>query len=94
PSEMEKWFEFWKEERMNWYKSIFTHPENLGFYEHEKLAHYAKKAFDINYEASPIGKEMEGIHWRGDWDLAGHSKFSGVDQRKLYPQYRRDFWRC
>ncbi|HAU07659.1 MAG: glycine--tRNA ligase [Candidatus Yanofskybacteria bacterium RIFOXYD1_FULL_44_17] len=79
PSEMEKWFEFWKQERMNWYKSIFTHPENLGFYQHEKLAHYARKAFDINYEASPIGKEMEGIHWRGDWDLSRHSEYSGED---------------
>lgn len=78
-SEMGKWFDFWKNERMNWYKSIFTHPENLGFYEHEKLAHYAKKAFDIEYLASPVGKEMEGIHWRGDWDLSNHAKFSGED---------------
>ena len=91
PSEMEKWFEFWKEERMNWYKSIFTHPENLGFYEHEKLAHYAKKAFDINYEASPIGKEMEGIDWRGDWDLAGHSKFSGVDLNYTDPETKENY---
>jgi len=80
PSEMEKWFEYWKEERMDWYKSIFTHPQNLGFYQHEKLAHYAKKAFDIEYLASPFGnKEMEGIHWRGDWDLSRHSQFSGQD---------------
>ncbi len=79
PSEMEKWFEYWKNERMAWYKSIFTNPENLGFFEHEKLAHYAKKAFDINYEASPIGKEIEGIHWRGDWDLSRHAEYSGQD---------------
>lgn len=79
PSEMEKWFAYWKEERMNWFKSIFTHPENLGFYKHEKLAHYAKKAFDIEYLASPVGKEMEGIHWRGDWDLSRHAEFSGQD---------------
>ena len=79
PNEMEKWFEFWKEERMKWYKSIFTNPKNLAFYKHEKLAHYAKKAFDIEYTASPVGKEIEGIHWRGDWDLAGHSKYSGQD---------------
>ena len=81
PEEMEKWFEYWKGERMAWYKSIFTHPENLGFYQHEKLAHYAKKAFDIEYIASPIGngKEMEGIHWRGDWDLSRHSEYSGQD---------------
>ena len=79
PSEMEKWFGYWKEERMNWYKSIFTNPGNLGFYEHEKLAHYAKKAFDIEYTASPVGKEMEGIHWRGDWDLSRHAEYSGQD---------------
>ncbi|MEK7664963.1 MAG: glycine--tRNA ligase [Patescibacteria group bacterium] len=79
PDEMEKWFEYWKKERMNWYKSIFTHPENLGFYKHEKLAHYAKKAFDIEYTASSVGKEMEGIHWRGDWDLSRHSEYSGQD---------------
>ena len=91
PSEMEKWFEFWKEERMNWYKSIFTHSENLGFYKHEKLAHYAKKAFDINYEASPVGKEMEGIHWRGDWDLTGHSKFSGVDLNYTDPETKENY---
>ncbi len=79
PDEMDKWFEYWKQERMNWFKSIFTHPENLGFYKHEKLAHYAKKAFDVEYIASPVGKEMEGIHWRGDWDLSRHAEFSGQD---------------
>lgn len=81
PEEMEKWFEYWKEERMGWFKGIFTHPENLGFYQHVKLAHYVKKAFDVEYAASPIGKEkeMEGIHWRGDWDLSRHGEFSGQD---------------
>lgn len=80
PEEMDKWFEYWKTERMNWYKSIFTHPENLGFFQHVKLAHYAKKAFDIEYLKSPFGnKEMEGIHWRQDWDLGRHHEFSGQD---------------
>ncbi len=80
PKEADKWFEFWKKERMNWYKGLFAHPENLGFYQHEKLAHYAKKAFDIEYLKSPFGnKEIEGIHWRGDWDLSGHSRHSGQD---------------
>lgn len=89
--EMERWFEYWKEERMRWFKSIFTHPENLGFYQHEKLAHYAKKAFDIEYLASPVGKEMEGIHWRGDWDLAGHAKFSGQDLSYTDPETKENF---
>lgn len=92
PSEMEKWFEFWKGERMNWYKSLFTHPENLGFYKHEKLAHYAKKAFDINYTNSPCEiKEVEGIHWRGDWDLSGHSKYSGQDLSYTDPETKENF---
>lgn len=78
PSEMDKWYEYWKEERMAWYKSIFTHPQYFEFYKHTKLAHYAQKAFDIYYNNSPIEiKEVEGIHWRGDWDLSRHTKYSG-----------------
>lgn len=91
PDEMEKWFEYWKSERMAWYKSIFTHSQNLGFYQHVKLPHYAKKAFDIEYLASPVGKEMEGIHWRGDWDLAGHAKFSGQDLSYTDPETKENF---
>jgi len=80
PSEMEKWFDYWKNERMLWYQGLFTHPDNLVFYRHEKLAHYAEKAFDIQYSASPFdGSEIEGIHWRGDWDLSRHSEYSGQD---------------
>lgn len=92
PEEMEKWFEFWKEERMGWYKNLFTHPENLVFYQHEKLAHYAKKAFDIHYSASPFdGKEMEGIHWRGDWDLSRHGQYSGKDLSYTDPETKENF---
>lgn len=87
PKEMDKWFEYWKEERMKWFQGLFTHPENLGFFEHEKLAHYAKKAFDIEYQKSPFdGKELEGIHWRADWDLSRHSKYSGQDLNYTDPE--------
>jgi glycyl-tRNA synthetase len=80
PDETDKWYEFWKQARMDWYKSLFTHPENLGFRKHEKLVFYAKKAFDIEYLKSPFsGREIEGIHWRGDYDLIQHAKFSGQD---------------
>lgn len=86
PNDMDKWFEYWKEERMKFYKNLFTHPDNLGFYQHEKLVFYAKKAFDIEYKASPFGnKEMEGIHWRSDYDLTVHSKFSGQDLTYIDP---------
>lgn len=92
PKEMDKWYEYWKEERMNWYKSLFTHPEKLDFYKHEKLAFYAKKAFDIQYAASPFdGKEIEGIHWRSDWDLGRHSEFSGQDLSLTDPETKENY---
>lgn len=75
PDEMDKWFEYWKAERMKWYLSLFNDHSKVTFYKHEKLAHYAKKAFDIQYD----GREMEGIHWRQDWDLSRHSEYSGQD---------------
>ena len=80
PKDMDKWYEYWKKARMDWFKKIFTHPDNFSFYKHTKLAHYAKKAFDIYYDKSPVEiKEMEGIHWRGDWDLSRHGQYSGQD---------------
>jgi len=87
PTEMDKWFEYWKANRMAWYQKLFNNPENLRFREHEKdeLAFYAKKAFDIEYHAPWGWAEMEGIHWRSDYDLNQHSKFSGQDLSYLDP---------
>lgn len=81
PSEMDKWFEFWKEERMKFYKGLYRKHDNLRFYEHpkDKLVFYAKQAFDIEYMTPWGWAENEGIHWRGDYDLTQHSKFSGKD---------------
>ena len=76
-----KQYEFWKNLRMDWYKSLGINSNNLRFREHEKseLAHYAKEAWDIEYKA-PFGwKECEGIHHRGDWDLTRHQEFSNQD---------------
>ena len=55
--------------------------EKIRWYKHEKLAHYASEAYDIEYNFNCMGgfKEIEGIHARGNWDLSQHSKFSGVD---------------
>lgn len=81
PKEMERWYEYWKKERMSWYQSLINHKEKIRFRQHAKdeLAHYAKVAFDIEYQ-TPFGwKEWEGVHWRGDWDLSRHGKFSGKD---------------
>ena len=87
PSEMDKWYEYWKAERMAWYQKLFNNKESLRFRQHEpdELAFYAKKAFDIEYHAPWGWAEMEGIHWRSDYDLTQHSKFSGQDLSYLDP---------
>jgi len=81
PGENKKWFDYWKKERMNWYIDLGIDKKNLRFREHEKdeLAHYAKKAVDIEYKFPWGWDEIEGIHDRGDWDLSNHSKYSGKD---------------
>jgi len=88
PNDMEKSFEYWKEERMNFYKKLYRKQENLKFSEHpkDKLAFYAKKAFDVEYLAPWGWAENEGIHWRGDYDLTQHSQFSGKDLSYTDPQ--------
>jgi len=88
PNDMEKSFEYWKEERMNFYKKLYRKHDNLRFYEHpkEKLVFYAKKAFDVEYLAPWGWAENEGIHWRADYDLTQHSKFSGKDLSYVDPQ--------
>ncbi len=95
PKEADKFFEFWKEERMKWYLDLGIRKDNLRFREvaKEELAHYAKRAVDIEYKF-PFGwKEIEGIHNRGDWDLSNHAKNSGQNleyfdeetKEKYYP---------
>ena len=83
PKEVDKWFDFWKEQRMAWYKELGMNPKNLKFREHQKdeLSHYAAKANDIEYNY-PFGwKELEGIANRTDYDLMHHSEHSNVDLR-------------
>ena len=81
PKEADKFFDYWKKQRMNWYLKLGVNKKNLRFTEATKdeLAHYAKRAVDIEYKF-PFGwREIEGIHNRGDWDLSNHSKGSGQD---------------
>ncbi|KKQ73946.1 MAG: Glycine-tRNA ligase, partial [Candidatus Woesebacteria bacterium GW2011_GWB1_38_5b] len=77
--EGKKWFEYWKQNRMDWYLSLGMKKENLRFRDHEdkERAHYAKAATDIEYNAPWGWQEFMGIHHRGDWDLSRHEKFSG-----------------
>ena len=79
PGTDDEWFETWKEARMAWHRSLGIRPEKLRFHEHgpDELAHYAKKAVDIEYEY-PFGwKEFEGVHNRTDFDLGRHQEYSG-----------------
>jgi len=80
-TQMDKWYDYWKQQRMDWYQSLFNTKADLRFRQHlkDELAFYAKKAFDIEYNAPWGWAEMEGIHWRADYDLTQHSKFSGKD---------------
>ncbi len=72
-----KWFEYWKNTRLNWHKAIGTPDNKLRFHDHDNLAHYANAATDIEFEF-PFGfKELEGIHSRTDFDLKSHQELSG-----------------
>jgi glycyl-tRNA synthetase len=84
PSEDEKWFDYWLEQRWNWYVDLGIDPENLRYYEHpkEKLSHYSKRTVDIEYRFSFGGTdfaELEGVANRTDFDLSTHKQHSGVD---------------
>ncbi|HSL72240.1 MAG TPA: glycine--tRNA ligase, partial [Longimicrobiales bacterium] len=97
PGTDEEWFDYWKARRMEWVCSLGIRSERLRFHEHgpDELAHYAKRAFDIQYEF-PFGwQEFEGIHNRTDFDLRRHQEYSGkkleyvdpVDRDKRYLPY-------
>jgi len=77
PKEDDKWFEYWREQRVNWFVKYGMKENKLKLHLHEKLAHYAKSAVDIEYEF-PFGwGEIEGIHNRTDFDLKRHTEYSG-----------------
>ncbi len=75
-SELE-WFEKWREKRLRWHLAMGINNDKYRFHKHDKLAHYANAAYDIEFKF-PFGfKEVEGIHSRTDFDLSSHAKFSG-----------------
>ena len=81
PADELKWLEYWKEQRMEWHRGLGIRPDKLRFRQHgpKELAHYARGAFDIEYEF-PFGwSELEGIAARGNYDLTEHQRVSGKD---------------
>ena len=93
PSMMKEKYEEWKKTRWGWYLEYGMGEDDIRWYKHEKLAHYASEAYDIEYNFKALGgfKEVEGIHARGDWDLSQHSKFSGTDLSYTDPQSGEKF---
>lgn len=86
PGTQKHWFDFWKETRLNWHQSLGLGKENYRFHDHEKLAHYADAATDIEFNF-PFGfKELEGIHSRTDFDLKQHEEFSGKKMQYFDPE--------
>ena len=87
PKDAGKYYDYWLNERINWYLKLGIKKENLRIFEvpEKERAHYAKRQIDIEYKF-PFGwKEIEGIHNRGDWDLSNHSKYSGKDLKYFDP---------
>ena len=77
PGEEMQYYEYWKDNRLKWHLSLGLGKENYRFHDHEKLAHYANAATDIEFNF-PFGfKELEGIHSRTDFDLKAHEQHSG-----------------
>ncbi len=91
PGEEMKWFKHWKEFRMNWHKSMGFGDDYYRFHDHEKLAHYANAATDVEFKY-PFGfKEVEGIHSRTDFDLKQHQEFSGRKIQFFDPELNESY---
>ncbi|MBT8206072.1 MAG: glycine--tRNA ligase [Eudoraea sp.] len=91
PGTQMEWYEKWKENRMKWHLSLGMGSENYRFHDHEKLAHYADAAADIEFRF-PFGfKELEGIHSRTDFDLASHEKYSGKKLQYFDPDRNESY---
>ena len=81
PGTQMEWYNYWKQERLNWHLSLGLPAEKYRYHNHVKLAHYADAALDIEFEF-PFGfKEVEGIHSRTDFDLKSHQEFSKKKQQ-------------
>lgn len=91
PGDEMKWYNYWKETRLQWHLSLGMGQENYRFHDHEKLAHYANAAADIEFNF-PFGfKELEGVHSRTDFDLKAHEEFSGKKLQFFDPELNKNY---
>ena len=91
PGSQQHWYEHWKETRLKWHLALGLGEDNYRFHDHEKLAHYADAACDIEFKF-PFGfKELEGIHSRTDFDLGSHEKFAGKKLQYFDPEQNKSY---
>ena len=91
PGEEMEWFKYWKEHRLSWHKALGLGDEKYRYHDHEKLAHYANAATDIEFQM-PFGfKEVEGIHSRTNFDLSQHAKYSGKKIEYFDPELNKSY---
>lgn len=91
PGEEMKWYDYWKQTRLDWHKAIGSPAEKLRFHDHDNLAHYANAAVDIEFEF-PFGfRELEGIHSRTDFDLTQHQQLSGKKLQYFDPELNENY---
>ncbi len=100
PGTQQKWLKYWRDKRLEWWKSYANHPEKFIYRAHEKdeLAHYADACYDIEYKYPWGYDELEGVASRTDYDLKKHAEHSGAklsyfDQQKEDPQTGKSGWR-
>lgn len=91
PGTQKEWYEQWKKTRLKWHLALGMGDENYRFHDHDKLAHYADAAADIEFRF-PFGfKELEGIHSRTDFDLGNHEKYSGKKLQYFDPEQNKNY---
>lgn len=91
PGDEMRWYEEWKSKRLAWHKALGLGDEKYRFHDHDKLAHYANAAADIEFDF-PFGfKELEGIHSRTDFDLGNHQEFSGRKMQYFDPETNQNY---
>ena len=91
PGEEMKYYEYWKETRLKWHLSLGLGEENYRYHDHDKLAHYANAAADIEFDF-PFGfKELEGIHSRTDFDLKAHEEYSSKKLQYFDPEINKSY---
>ena len=91
PGTQSDWYEQWKQNRIKWHKALGLGDHNYRFHDHDKLAHYADAACDIEFNF-PFGfKELEGIHSRTDFDLSQHEQYSGKKLRYFDPEINESY---